>query len=489
MSDNEDNKDNRDARCSSVGMKLEAFTPVRVLPRSPVEELMKSKRRRSNSTPDKTEKVKMDRGVKWKRSQELINGRIKAIKISLTRENQSGKLSLTRDLQTAGLQAIKEIVKEVSKMEEKGRELEEEISEMKQQNKIDIEELRKVLKEKTLETEKVRLELKIEREKSSEVYENVNLKMLRQEIRKYRNENERAIHELKMEIKQLQVHDTNIQNKTKTPLNSRRNTKTVKKRKQRHRKEHTDMEDTEQDIGVDSNEEVSEQESEQDKEEEANTYAEAIRGGNRKKKRWTKGGPSWKTPDTKPEGRTIIRLKNNQDTKQTMEKLRTTLQGENKEVIKKIIQTRTGAVIMETSGGKGTKNLNKKLKETGQFVIKTVDRQNPRIIIERVQKGYTRENVKEILFLENEELTEKIDDKEQIEIVINKPGGYATEDWIVKLRPEIFRRVMKKGYLIFDLVKKEIREHVDVAICYNCCAFGHVSKYCKKRSCMLQMQW
>lgn len=38
---------------------------------------------------------------------------------------------------------------------------------------------------------------------------------------------------------------------------------------------------------------------------------------------------------------------------------------------------------------------------------------------------------------------------------------------------------MKRGYISYDLMRKEIKEHIDVAICYNYCRYGHVSKYCQ----------
>lgn len=41
---------------------------------------------------------------------------------------------------------------------------------------------------------------------------------------------------------------------------------------------------------------------------------------------------------------------------------------------------------------------------------------------------------------------------------------------------------MRRGFVIFDLIKKTTRECVDLAICFNCFAFGYVGKYCKQET-------
>lgn len=38
---------------------------------------------------------------------------------------------------------------------------------------------------------------------------------------------------------------------------------------------------------------------------------------------------------------------------------------------------------------------------------------------------------------------------------------------------------MKKEKINFDLTKVYVKEYCNIAMCYNCCYFGHVAKHCK----------
>nr|CAI5827058.1 unnamed protein product [Callosobruchus analis] len=43
--------------------------------------------------------------------------------------------------------------------------------------------------------------------------------------------------------------------------------------------------------------------------------------------------------------------------------------------------------------------------------------------------------------------------------------------------------MVKQGTTTFDLEAVYVEEQRDVAVCYRCCKFGHLTKFCKEECC------
>ena len=53
------------------------------------------------------------------------------------------------------------------------------------------------------------------------------------------------------------------------------------------------------------------------------------------------------------------------------------------------------------------------------------------------------------------------------------------ENWIFQTNPELFKWLIKNENLTFDLTRAYIQEYTNLAMCFKCCYFGHVAKYCQ----------
>lgn len=56
------------------------------------------------------------------------------------------------------------------------------------------------------------------------------------------------------------------------------------------------------------------------------------------------------------------------------------------------------------------------------------------------------------------------------------------ENVIVKTNIENFKYLVKKGKVEIDCMMYYVEEYLSLAMCFNCCKYGHVSKYCKEKS-------
>nr|CAI5856807.1 unnamed protein product [Callosobruchus analis] len=57
------------------------------------------------------------------------------------------------------------------------------------------------------------------------------------------------------------------------------------------------------------------------------------------------------------------------------------------------------------------------------------------------------------------------------------------ENWILQAKHDNAKWFLKKQLVNFDLLKVHVEEHINLAICFNCCSYGHVAKYCKQNEC------
>lgn len=53
------------------------------------------------------------------------------------------------------------------------------------------------------------------------------------------------------------------------------------------------------------------------------------------------------------------------------------------------------------------------------------------------------------------------------------------ENWIIECSIEIFDRVMNRGRIVFNYLETEVKEYLEMPLCYRRCKTGHVVRYCQ----------
>nr|CAI5863660.1 unnamed protein product [Callosobruchus analis] len=116
--------------------------------------------------------------------------------------------------------------------------------------------------------------------------------------------------------------------------------------------------------------------------------------------------------------------------------------------------------------------------------VRAIEPLKPRLRVTGVNKGYTDAEFLEEVFNQNpslrSELTEQ--ERETIKIVGKKPcRNLRRETWILEAEPGVFKKIVKKGTIYFDLETVYIEEYLDALMCYKCYRFGHKAQRCKEQ--------
>lgn len=195
----------------------------------------------------------------------------------------------------------------------------------------------------------------------------------------------------------------------------------------------------------------------------------------------------WKTPTTVKKHETHIRIENVEDPKEVMQQLKKEINAkETGGGFKSVRHLKSGTVIVESYDKNQQEKLNSALKSKDHIKIKDVENTDPMFAITGIEKGYSNEEFVEELIRLNDEIEEELgySVKDKIKIITKKLCRNPNkENWILQAPPTIAKWFLKKQLINFDLVKVHVQEHFNLAICFKCCGFGHVTKYCTEKVC------
>ncbi|KAJ8945531.1 hypothetical protein NQ318_020376 [Aromia moschata] len=107
---------------------------------------------------------------------------------------------------------------------------------------------------------------------------------------------------------------------------------------------------------------------------------------------------------------------------------------------------------------------------------------DPMVYITGIDKGYEDEEFITELVLQNERYFEGMnieDIKRKTKIISRRQcRNEQKENIILQTTPDIFRIIIKTEDLRFNVMKLYAEEYSQLAICFKCCGYGHVTKYC-----------
>lgn len=191
----------------------------------------------------------------------------------------------------------------------------------------------------------------------------------------------------------------------------------------------------------------------------------------------------WKTPETRPPKiETRIKVINNQDPRTTMQTLKTKLKGQDTGgSFKNIRELNNGDLIVESHSKEQQVKLKQVLEGPG-IAVKEINQTDPMFMLTGIEKGWNAEDFTNELIQQNPDI-KLISTEEQtneIHIVTKRTcRNQNKENWILRAPPVIAKWFLKKGTVNFDLVSTYVQEYLPLTLCFKCCRFGHVSKYCK----------
>lgn len=192
----------------------------------------------------------------------------------------------------------------------------------------------------------------------------------------------------------------------------------------------------------------------------------------------------WNTPPQLKKHQTVIKIKNQTDPKIVLKEIKQSLiaNGNGAQVFPNVRKLQSGAILVECESDVQQTELKEVLGKDKTFLIKDLQNTDPIIMITGIEKGYEPDEFISILLNENPELQALVgnDINKMIKYITKKDcrNNYK-ENWILQTKPTIFRWLIKNEKINFDLTRVYVQEYYNVAMCYKCCLFGHVAKYCK----------
>nr|CAH7750644.1 unnamed protein product [Callosobruchus chinensis] len=209
--------------------------------------------------------------------------------------------------------------------------------------------------------------------------------------------------------------------------------------------------------------------------------------GDQSRKYNSKQDTQWTTPPTNRKIETLVRINEINDPEIVVGRLKREVQSKDTDGgFRNIRKLKSGTVIIESHSKVQQEKLRNLLREKSDISLKEIQATDPMFMITGIEKGYTDNDfVKELVRL-NSEIRKEISCtiEENIKVIAKKQCRNPTkENWILQAKPDIAKWFLKKQLVNFDLLKVHVEEHINLAVCFKCCGFGHVAKYCKQDEC------
>lgn len=145
---------------------------------------------------------------------------------------------------------------------------------------------------------------------------------------------------------------------------------------------------------------------------------------------------------------------------------------------------KSGAIVVESRNEMQQMKLKNTLENKTNIKVKENEQINPMFMVTGILKGYSNtEFVEELIRMNDEIETElNIDNiQNKIKVITKKTCRNPTkENWVLQAEPAIAKWFLKQETVNFDLMKVYVQEHFNLALCFKCCGFGHVAKYCNE---------
>ncbi|XP_048517334.1 uncharacterized protein LOC109545933 [Dendroctonus ponderosae] len=213
------------------------------------------------------------------------------------------------------------------------------------------------------------------------------------------------------------------------------------------------------------------------------TYADVSRTVLKGKKVNEKAKEPWKTPETKEKHITLVEIPEGQQARDTIKKIKEAAQEEVAATggVVRMAGTRGNKIAIVYKNREQQEKVERKLGASGEIKTSAILKQNPKIRLTGVAKGYSDEELLRTINEENPEIKTNFGEElaQKLKVVHRKDCINARkENILMEADPDIFRYLVKKEIVFIDWVPCYIQEEIGITICHNCNRFGHAAKKC-----------
>lgn len=205
------------------------------------------------------------------------------------------------------------------------------------------------------------------------------------------------------------------------------------------------------------------------------TYAEKSKKKGEMKKPWT-------TPPPMNKNKLEIQISKDKSRREAIEKMKEKLKIE--EIggpVRSIISLPSGDLMVSCIDEKQREIIRGRLKGDEMVRVREEREVKPTFMITGVDAGFTGEFVVKEIITQNQDIFAQYGNaaEEKLKVVTKRTcRDRRKENWLLEATPEVFKKIMRKQILAFDLMMVHVEEFIRPAICFRCCGYGHVGKYC-----------
>lgn len=191
----------------------------------------------------------------------------------------------------------------------------------------------------------------------------------------------------------------------------------------------------------------------------------------------------WSTPPPINRNKVELKLVDTEGTRNKLNKVKEILRtGEKVGPVRNILELPNKNMLVLCEDINQKTKICDKLKGRKDVELREDRNIQPTFKITGVDAGSTPNEVRDELLKWNPDVFGQGDelDTDAIKVVTKRTCmDPRRENWIVEAKPETFKLIMRKGRLEIDASLHRVEEHVSPALCFRCCIYGHVQKYCK----------
>lgn len=141
--------------------------------------------------------------------------------------------------------------------------------------------------------------------------------------------------------------------------------------------------------------------------------------------------------------------------------------------VKRINQLPSGSILMECHNAEQQQKIKQVLSTDKNLILKETEKADPMVMITGIEKGYKEDEFIQELIEQNQDCKIEFGEHvaEEIKFVTKKQcRNNRKENWVLQIKPKVFKWFIKNEYISFDLMKLYVQEQLLVCHCCGCLA-------------------
>lgn len=189
---------------------------------------------------------------------------------------------------------------------------------------------------------------------------------------------------------------------------------------------------------------------------------------------------SSKAVKTKVNPVVVVKPKEKQASKKTVEEIRNKVDGKNIKVCN-ARSIKDGGIVLSCENSNDTMKVKQIVEESygANYDVRLPEAKKPRVRITNVTDRLDEDKLIDEIKKMNVELKDV--EMKLVTVIKRKKHSYTYRDIVVEVNGATYKKLLKMGEIFLDWRRCEVTEHLHIQRCFKCCGFSHISTECKQQ--------